>query len=520
MGPGVGAAADPVGSGRRIHRPRLTEDLGAFGGSGMGTVVAMVGSLGFRPAILWAWMLALAEFAGGLGVLVGLLTRLAAAAIAVDMAVAIAEVQVSRQEDSLLPKALVPYGALADIAFVNSLRRREDIARSARAELAGRSASLTASKSLLIMTAGTHVLEARHEKTMLCLAVFAALLVLPAQQVLCFDLGNLGDAADRAAAAAKDKPAATDAKTADQPTLSLPPWTGPKKRLGVMDLDVKVATTTAVQPTTSGGAVSTTTVSIPPPSDFGSGLTEMLTTSLFDSKRFILLERKALADIQAEQALGTRGATSADSKAEAGKLLGAQALIRGAVTEFTYNQSSTGGSVTALKGIGIGASKAEAAVVLDIRIYDATTGVILDSIKAEGRAKSSSTSLDINRDDLQMSAGASPRPRSATRPARLSIGPSSASARGWIRFRGRAASLRSMRTTQAACRGSTSMPDRKPASKREMSWKSSLRARHHRSRHEDSYRTNEGCAHRPMQGGNGAKEPIDRLAHGGPRASR
>jgi len=129
----------------------------------------------------------------------------------------------------------------------------------------------------------------------------------------------------------------------------------------------------------------------------------MLTTALFDSKRFILVERKALMDIQAEQALGTTGATSADSAAGAGKLLGAQALIRGAVTEFTYNQTSTGGSVSALKGVGIGGSKAEAAVVLDIRIYDATTGVILDSVKAEGRAKSSSTSIDINRPEFQMS---------------------------------------------------------------------------------------------------------------------
>lgn len=248
-------------------------------------------------------------------------------------------------------------------------------------------------------------------RIMLCLAALAAMLLLQAAGAYALNLGSLGGIADKAASAAKDKPAANEAKPDDKLTINLPPWTGPKKRLGVMDVDVKISTTTSMQPTTTGGVVSTTTVSIPPPTDFGTGLTEMLTTALFDSKRFILLERKAMTDMQTEQALGTSGAVSADSAAGTGKLLGAQALIRGAVTEYTYNQSSTGGSVSALQGVGLGASKAEAAVVLDIRIYDPATGVILDSVKAEGRAKSSSTSLSINRPDFQMSgAGFSQTP--------------------------------------------------------------------------------------------------------------
>jgi curli biogenesis system outer membrane secretion channel CsgG len=235
-----------------------------------------------------------------------------------------------------------------------------------------------------------------------------ALLLLLGSCSYAINLGGLADVADKAASAAassaKDKPVAKEAKPDDKLTISLPPWTGPKKRLGVMDVDIKVSSTTQVEPTSTGGVVSTTTQSFPVPVDFGTGLTEMLTTALFDSKRFILVERKAIADIQTEQALGTSGAASADSAAATGKLLGAQALIRGAVTEFTYKRSSTGGNVTALKGIGLGGSKSQAAVVLDVRIYDATTGVILDSIKAEGRANSSSTSVEVNRPELQMSA--------------------------------------------------------------------------------------------------------------------
>ena len=94
--------------------------------------------------------------------------------------------------------------------------------------------------------------------------------------------------------------------------------------------------------------------------------------------------------------------------AQHGKLVGAQVLIRGAVTEYSYNSSSIGGAASILKGfahgLGVATTKTEAKVVLDIRLYNATTGEIIDSVKAEGRATASGTSLNLNRDDYQMSA--------------------------------------------------------------------------------------------------------------------
>lgn len=192
-------------------------------------------------------------------------------------------------------------------------------------------------------------------------------------------------------------------KSGTSPENNQPKYTGPKKRLAVMDMEIKISSV-ATEPTTSGGVTTTTTIYIPPPSDFGTGLTEMLTTALVNSGRFIVLERKALTDIQSEQQLGASGAVEPSSAALQGKLLGAQVLVRGAVTEYTYRKSSTGGSVNVLKGLGLAASKAEAAVVLDIRLYDATTSQIIDSVKAEGRAASSGTSVDIDTDKLTMSA--------------------------------------------------------------------------------------------------------------------
>ncbi len=63
--------------------------FGAFGGHGMPGTIGMVESLGFPVPVIFAWLAALAEFLGGIGVLVGLLTRVGAAAIAVNMIVAI-----------------------------------------------------------------------------------------------------------------------------------------------------------------------------------------------------------------------------------------------------------------------------------------------------------------------------------------------------------------------------------------------------------------------------------------------
>jgi hypothetical protein len=122
------------------------------------------------------------------------------------------------------------------------------------------------------------------------------------------------------------------------------------------------------------------------------------------SGKFVVLERKALTDIQSELALAATGATDPTASPGAGKLLGAQVLIRGAVTEYTYKRSSSSGSASFLQGIGIGVSKAEAAVVLDIRMYNVETGQVIDSVKAEGHAKSSGKAIDIDKFDVKMSA--------------------------------------------------------------------------------------------------------------------
>jgi len=66
--------------------------FGWFGGRGMAGHTGIMERLGMSPALFWAWISALAEFLGGLGLLFGLLTPLAASALIGTMLVAIVKV--------------------------------------------------------------------------------------------------------------------------------------------------------------------------------------------------------------------------------------------------------------------------------------------------------------------------------------------------------------------------------------------------------------------------------------------
>lgn len=66
--------------------------LGAFGGGGIAGVTGMMSKLGVEPAQVWAWVLSITEFVGGICVFFGFLTRFWAAGLVIDMAVAIFKV--------------------------------------------------------------------------------------------------------------------------------------------------------------------------------------------------------------------------------------------------------------------------------------------------------------------------------------------------------------------------------------------------------------------------------------------
>ncbi len=189
-----------------------------------------------------------------------------------------------------------------------------------------------------------------------------------------------------------------------------------KMRVAVMDLSgsaLKLQSTTVSQGPPQppfgqpAGQQTTVTIAIPPPAEFARGLTEMLTSVLVKSGRFTVLERAAMQQIQQEQQVGTSGATTRETGARQGALLGAQALITGDITGFTFERSSLGGSMTnVVKGLSVASERVSAEVIIDLRLIDASTSEIIYSAKGTGKASAVGVAADLVRDEKKYAADA------------------------------------------------------------------------------------------------------------------
>ncbi len=119
--------------------------------------------------------------------------------------------------------------------------------------------------------------------------------------------------------------------------------TGPKKRIAVLPFASKAQVSAdAISPEQllavlfSGGRP----VANAPVSDTGGIAADMLTTALFKTNHFIVVERDLLEKVMREQGLSAAGALDPNTAVKIGKLLGVQALIAGSVTQLGFlNQS-------------------------------------------------------------------------------------------------------------------------------------------------------------------------------------
>ena len=159
------------------------------------------------------------------------------------------------------------------------------------------------------------------------------------------------------------QPQMTQAQPAAQPTVPARQVThkGPKLRVGIVDFVNK----------SSYGA-----------GRLGTSASDILTTELFKTGAFIMIERDRLKQVLGEQALGQTGVVSAETAAQAGKVLGLNALVTGSISQFGV---STGGA-----DYGVYKQKVQTAkCTVDVRVVDASTGQLLfaDSGKGEFERK-------------------------------------------------------------------------------------------------------------------------------------
>lgn len=133
----------------------------------------------------------------------------------------------------------------------------------------------------------------------------------------------------------------------------------------------------------------------------GDGMADQLVTALFNTNRFIVLERQTLEDVLAEQDLAVDGRVRQDTAAPIGEIEGAELLITAAVTEFEGdaggNTATTGGGylgrglVNSLLGkVASGVSKARMAI--DLRIVDTRTSRVVAATSVE----SDSADVDLS----------------------------------------------------------------------------------------------------------------------------
>ena len=123
----------------------------------------------------------------------------------------------------------------------------------------------------------------------------------------------------------------------------------------------------------------------------GEGMAEMLANALFNTNRYIVLERQSIGDVLQEQDLGASGRVKQETAAKIGEIEGADLLIEGTITEFEPGASGAGGGIGGIsRGLnvigGILGGVKSLHVAMIVKVVDARTGRRLASEQVEGKA--------------------------------------------------------------------------------------------------------------------------------------
>lgn len=116
-------------------------------------------------------------------------------------------------------------------------------------------------------------------------------------------------------------------------------------------------------------------------------LTDMFTNALVTSGAFAVVERQRLVpDLSTEKSLNARGATSGDTAAH--RLAGAQYIFEGVVSEAAPDEDSSEGAIS-LGGMEVGGRSKKGEIAIDVRVLDADSGMVLDSVAVSKKVEAS-----------------------------------------------------------------------------------------------------------------------------------
>jgi curli biogenesis system outer membrane secretion channel CsgG len=163
-------------------------------------------------------------------------------------------------------------------------------------------------------------------------------------------------------------------------------YDGPKARIAVADFEDKMSSTGQYR------------------AEYGRGMADMLATALFNTNRYIVLERQKLTYVLAEQDLGASGRVKRETAAPIGELEGAELLVTAAVTGFDPGVAGGGGTASGVLGTLFGKAAGQtmgniagglrrAHVALDLRVIDTKTGRVVAANSVQGSATEFSGTL-------------------------------------------------------------------------------------------------------------------------------
>ena len=138
-------------------------------------------------------------------------------------------------------------------------------------------------------------------------------------------------------------------------------YDGPKARIAVADFEDKMSSSGQYR------------------AEFGRGMSDMLTTALVQSSRYIVLEREKLGAVEAE-----RRRRNPNLKIE-----DADIMVTAAITGFDPGSAGAEGSLSGALGSKLGGllgSVKQARVAMDIRLIDVDTGRVIAATSVEGKA--------------------------------------------------------------------------------------------------------------------------------------
>ena len=128
-------------------------------------------------------------------------------------------------------------------------------------------------------------------------------------------------------------------------------------------------------------------------SGIGPSLTDQITTGLVNTGRVAVLERqqinKVIGNLQLEKESDSSKYFDQKTTKKTGKLLGAQAVLVGAVTEFEPDVSGTEGGLNLGQLGGLRYHSDKAVVGIDVRLVDQETGKVLAAANGKGEIETS-----------------------------------------------------------------------------------------------------------------------------------